>query len=174
MEQSFKEWASTLSKKYHEVQLETIKSVNHSMISFFIDLGKEISNSSFKEKQNFSFYGDLSKELIESTSKEILFSPENLAYIEHFYLLSMEIYKMLLAENSISLDNPEKCISVSIELSSKLSKITWSHHQVIIDKFFNQPKTAWLFINKVIDNGWSTDTLLEKIHKEFINNFQCN
>lgn len=140
MEQKFIEWASTLSKEFREAQLKTAIQVNCSLINFFSDLGREIYHSPFKEKNNPNFYGDLSKELIKTTSKELLFSADNLEYIEAFYALSVEIYKMILEENSVSLDDSEKCISLSTGMFETLSKITWSHYQVIIDQFSNDQK----------------------------------
>ena len=170
MEQEFIEWAGTLSKKYQKAQLEVAKEINCSMLSFFSDLGSEIAVSPFKEKNHFSFYEELSKELIERTSKQLLFSAENIMYIESFYLLSVEIYKWLLEKRNVSLEDSNASVELSSELFSKITDITWDHHRIIIDQFFDNPEKAWSYINQTIENGWGKDSLLEKIREEFVLN----
>ena len=174
MEQKFNEWAGTLSKKFQSTQLETVKSVNGSMLSFFSELGREVSESPFKDKNYISFYEELSSELIDKTSKPLLFSAENIMYMESFYKLTIEIYKWLLGKRKISLDNAEECIAVSAELFSKISIITWEHHQIIIDRFFSDPEKAWLYINQTIEKGWGIKALFDAIQEEFTKNSTSN
>ena len=50
MDKKFLEWVDSLSKKYQATQLEAAKNVNSLMLSFFSELGREIGESPFKEK----------------------------------------------------------------------------------------------------------------------------
>ena len=38
--------------------------------------------------------------------------------------------------------------------------ITWGHHRYIIDKCLSQPEKALFFVRKTIENGWSSNMLL--------------
>lgn len=174
MDKKFLEWVDSLSKKYQATQLEAAKNVNSLMLSFFSELGREIGESPFKEKNYLSFYVELSKELIDITSKPLLFSAENIMYMESFYKLTLEIYKRLLEQRNISLNDSEASIAVSAELFSKISEITWEHHRIIIDQLFSNPEKAWLYINQTIENGWGIKALFDAIQEEFATNSTSN
>lgn len=52
------------------------------MLKFYFELGKEISNNSFKATYGSNFYDTLSKELIARLPNVKGLSPRNLRYIE--------------------------------------------------------------------------------------------
>lgn len=111
------------------------------MLSFYFELGKEISNTSFKATYGSKFYDNLSKELTVHLSDVRGLSSRNLRYIEKFYLL----YKQQ--------------IEILPQLVAKLYSIPWGHHRYIIDKCKNVDE-ALFFVNKVHENNWSRDVLL--------------
>ncbi len=58
----FKKWVIGISAKYKQSQIKAAIKVNSEMLSFYFELGKEISNTSFKATCGSKFYDNLSKE----------------------------------------------------------------------------------------------------------------
>ena len=156
----FKKWVIGISAKYKQSQIKAAIKVNSEMLSFYFELGKEISNTSFKATYGSKFYDNLSKELIKNLPNVTGLSQKNLRYMEKFYLL----YK--------------DTIQIFPQLVEKLFSIPWGHHRYIIDKCKNVEE-AIFFVNKVHENNWSRDVLLNfldtnlyKREGKAINNFE--
>lgn len=160
MNNEFKAWVSNISEKYKQTQIKAAIAVNSEMLKFYFELGKEISNNSFKATYGSKFYDSLSSELISNLPNVKGLSPRNLRYIENFYLLySDEIKKMP-------------------QLVAQLFSIPWGHHRYIIDRCKDVDK-ALFFVRKVHENNWSRDVLLNFISTDLyeregkaINNFE--
>ena len=137
----FKKWVNSLSAKYKQSQIKAAIKVNSEMLSFYFELGKEISTTSFKATYGSKFYDNLSKELITNIPNVTGLSPRNLRYIEKFYLLYKDKVEIL------------------PQLVAQLFSIPWGHHRYIIDKCKNVDE-ALFFVNEVKENNWSRDVLL--------------
>ena len=141
MEQNFKEWVVSLSKKYRQSQIKAAVRVNAELLVFYFELGKEISKSSFKNQYGSKFYDNLSKELTSNLKDTKGFSPRNLRYIEKFYIL----YK--------------NYVQNMPQLVAQLTSVPWAHHRYIIDKCKDATK-ALFYIKMTLDNNWSRSVLL--------------
>jgi predicted nuclease of restriction endonuclease-like (RecB) superfamily len=137
----FKKWVNSISAKYKQSQIKAAIKVNSEMLSFYFELGKEISYTSFKAEYGSRFYDNLSKELIKNLPNVTGLSPKNLRYMEKFYLL----YKDKL--------------QIFPQLVGQLFSVPWGHHRYIIDKCKNVDE-ALFFVNEVHKNNWSRDVLL--------------
>ena len=137
----FKKWVNSISAKYKQSQIKAAIKVNSEMLSFYFELGKEISYTSFKAEYGSKFYDNLSKELIKNLPNVTGLSPVNIRYMERFYLL----YK-------------DK-IQIFPQLVEELFSVPWGHHRYIIDKCKNVDE-ALFFVNEVHKNNWSRDVLL--------------
>ena len=137
----FKKWVNSISAKYKQSQIKAAIKVNSEMLSFYFELGMEISITSFKATYGSKFYDNLSKELINNLPDIKGLSPRNLRYIEKFYLLYKDRVKIL------------------PQLVAQLYSIPWGHHRYIIDKCKNVDE-ALFFVNEVHKNNWSRDVLL--------------
>ena len=160
MEQKFVEWVASLSKKYRQAQIKAAVRVNSELIAFHLELGEEISNSSFKKKYGSEFFKNLSNELTRELQNVKGFSPRNLAYIESFYVLYKKILQQVVAKFKTANQNDPKSEDISRKIVERLSMIPWGHHIVIINKCFKNPKKALFYINKTIENNWSRSVLL--------------
>ena len=158
--EDFKTWVTSISNKYKQAQIKAAISVNSEMLKFYFELGKEISNNSFKATYGSKFYDSLSSELISNLPNVKGLSSRNLRYIESFYsLYTSAIEKMP-------------------QLVAELFSIPWGHHRYIIDKCKDVDK-ALFFVRKVHENNWSRDVLLNFISTDLyeregkaINNFE--
>ena len=137
----FKKWVNSISAKYKQSQIKAAIKVNTEMLSFYFELGKEISSTSYKAEYGSKFYDNLSKELINNLPNVTGLSPVNIRYMERFYLLY------------------EDKIQIFPQLVEELFSIPWGHHRYIIDKCKNVDE-ALFFVNEVKENNWSRDVLL--------------
>lgn len=137
----FKKWVNSISANYKQSQIKAAIKVNSEMLSFYFELGKEISITSFKAIYGSKFYDNLSKELINNLPNIKGLSPRNLRYIEKFYLLYKDKVEIL------------------PQVVAQLFSIPWGHHRYIIDKCKDVDE-ALFFVNEVHRNSWSRDVLL--------------
>ncbi len=160
MNNEFKIWVSNISEKYKKAQIKAAISVNNEMLKFYFELGKEISNNSFKSTYGSKFYDSLSKELISNLPNVKGLTQKNIRYMEKFFNLYNEQ------------------IQNFPQLVGQLFSIPWGHHRYIIDKCKDVDK-ALFFVRKVHENNWSRDVLLNFISTDLyeregkaINNFE--
>ncbi len=137
---NYREWIKDISKRYKQSQIKAAIHVNSEMLKFYFELGKEISELSFKAEYGNKFYDKLSKDLTNEMPEVKGLSPINIRYMERFYCLySKEIKNVP-------------------QLVEKLSMVPWGHHRSIIDKCKTTEK-ALFFVNKILENNWSRNTL---------------
>ena len=110
-------------------------------MSFYFELGKEISSTSYKSTYGSKLFNNLSNELIKELPNIKGLSPVNLRYMERFFLM---YYKK---------------IEIVPQLVEQLFSIPWGHHRYIIDKCKDVNETLF-FINKIYENNWSRNVLL--------------
>lgn len=96
-----KKWVNSISAKYKQSQIKAAIKVNSEMLSFYFELGKEISYTSFKAEYGSKFYDNLSKELIKNLPNVTGLSPKNLRYMEKLYVLykdKLQIFPQLVGK----------------------------------------------------------------------------
>ena len=191
MEQKFIEWVAALSKKYRQSQIKAAVRINSELIRFYLELGKEIDETSFKKKYGNNFYKKLSDELKRKIPDSKGFSAQNLRYVESFYILYRKIFQQVVGKFETTIKNNEKGLLKDVDLVmekkieeqivSKLSMVPWGHHIAIIDRCVRNPTKAWFFINKTIENNWSRSVLLSFLDTDLyerqgkaITNFEAN
>ena len=83
----YRNWLSDFSRKYKNNQIKASCSVNYVMISFFWEIGRDLTNI----RQNYAwgshFFEQISKDLKELLPDVKSFSPRNLQYMCQFYSL---------------------------------------------------------------------------------------
>ena len=180
MEKQFIEWVASIKKNYQQSQIKAAIRVNSELIAFYFNLGKEISESDFKREYGNRFFDTLSKELRKTIPDAKGFSIENLRYIEKFYILYKKISKQVVGEfeNASCVMDKSGDNTIMQQIVATLSLVPWGHHTVIINRCFNNPKKAWFFINKTVENNWSRSVLLNFLDTDLyersgkaINNF---
>src|SRR5574344_1323843 len=75
------------------------------------------------------------------------FSPQNLRYIKAFYALYSE-YNQIFPQVAGIFDNNRQ------RLVDDLKKVPWDHHRRIIDKCKDNPRKAYFYVRKAIENDW--------------------
>ena len=137
----YKKWLKQIKEKFLNSQIKASIAVNSFLIKFYLDLGKDISMMTYKNKYGAKFYDKISKDLQEELPDIKGLSANNIRYATKFY----DFY-------SKSPNFPQ--------LVEKFTKIPWGHHRYILDKCKNNLQKALFYIDKTIENNWSRNVLL--------------
>lgn len=149
-------WFKDIKSKVYRLQIKASIAVNVELLTFYWELGREIT-----EKQTIKNWGD---SIIEQLSKDLNrdfpdikgFSKRNLFYIKSWYLFYNEHLtkvQQLVAQNSLpaAIDSIEK-------IQQLVGQIPWGHNILIITKIKNIDE-AIFYVNETLLNGWSRSVL---------------
>ena len=169
LDKDYLKWVKELCKRYRQSQVKAAVKVNHVVLQFYWDLGKDICNKEAENKYGSKFYAALSRDLRNEMPDAEGLSERNLRYTKKFYQLYSQEIRILqqLAANSESeiLQQPaakfntEFTQQVANQLKRDIFSIPWGHHMLLIDKFLSEPKKALFYVQQVIENGWSRNVL---------------
>ena len=147
MEQKLNDWVKQINLDLSQSRIKAIYGLNEQMIMFFRRLGKSLHDSPLKKIYGEEIYKVLSNELVK-IKKGIIFSPENLQYMEKFYLVYGDV------------------IDESIVI---LSRIAWGHHVVILDYCKTSAK-AYRYVARTISENLSIAQLKELLESKTYEN----
>ncbi len=150
----YKKWIASLSGRYRAAQIKASVEVNRELLTFYWQLGKDINNRQNENKYGSGFMKILSRDLKEAIPEANCFSPKNLYYVRRFYLMYSEIFPQL---EGISEQTKFP------QLGGILYSVSWGHHKLLIDKYFNQPTVALFYLVETVKQGWSRAILLNML-----------
>ena len=169
LDKDYLKWVKELCKRYRQSQVKAAVKVNHVVLQFYWELGKDICNKEAENKYGSKFYAALSRDLRNEMPDAEGLSERNLRYTKKFYQLYSQEIRILqqFAANSGSeiLQQPaakfntEFSQQVANQLKRDIFSIPWGHHMLLIDKFLSEPKKALFYVQQVIENGWSRNVL---------------
>lgn len=169
LDKDYLQWVKELCKRYRQSQVKAAVKVNHVVLQFYWELGKDICNKEAENKYGSKFYAALSRDLRNEMPDAEGLSERNLRYTKKFYQLYSQEIRILqqLAANSGSeiLQQPaakfntEFTQQVANQLKRDIFSIPWGHHMLLIDKFLTEPQKALFYVQQVIENGWSRNVL---------------
>lgn len=132
LDKDYKNWIGQLSNRYRIAQIKASVAVNTEMLQFYWELGRDIVELQSENRYGSKFFETLSRDLKSAIPEAKGLSARNLKYIKRFYLMYLSIWQQLVAD---------------------LCKIPWGHHTLLIDKYFNEPKTALFYVRETIGHG---------------------
>ena len=169
LDKDYLQWVKELCKRYRQSQVKAAVKVNHVVLQFYWELGKDICNKEAENKYGSKFYAALSRDLRNEMPDAEGLSERNLRYTKKFYQLYSQEIRILqqVAANSGSeiLQQPaakfntEFSQQVANQLKRDIFSIPWGHHMLLIDKFLTEPQKALFYVQQVIENGWSRNVL---------------
>ena len=169
LDKDYLQWVKELCKRYRQSQVKAAVKVNHVVLQFYWELGKDICNKEAENKYGSKFYAALSRDLRNEMPDAEGLSERNLRYTKKFYQLYSQKIRILqqIAANSGSeiLQQPaakfntEFSQQVANQLKRDIFSIPWGHHMLLIDKFLTEPQKALFYVQQVIENGWSRNVL---------------
>lgn len=169
LDKDYLQWVKELCKRYRQSQVKAAVKVNHVVLQFYWELGKDICNKEAENRYGSKFYAALSRDLRNEMPDAEGLSERNLRYTKKYYQLYSQEIRILqqLAANSESeiLQQPaakfntEFTQQVANQLKRDIFSIPWGHHMLLIDKFLTEPQKALFYVQQVIENGWSRNVL---------------
>lgn len=151
IDKAYKDWLTELKQKVRSAQLKAAVAVNATLIEFYFDLGRSIS-----EKQTHwgsGFLKQLSQDLRNEFSKMEGFSETNLKYCRLFFHYVHNGPQAGETASAAIRPQPEDEL-----LLSRFKQIPWGHVKLIVNKIKVRDE-ALFYIEKTIENGWSRNIL---------------
>ena len=169
LDKDYLQWVKELCKRYRQSQVKAAVKVNHVVLQFYWELGKDICNKEAENKYGSKFYAALSRDLRNEMPDAEGLSERNLRYTKKFYQLysqEIRILQQLVANSESEIlqqpaakFNTEFTQQVANQLKRDIFSIPWGHHMLLIDKFLTEPQKALFYVQQVIENGWSRNVL---------------
>lgn len=102
LDKDYLQWVKELCKRYRQSQVKAAVKVNHVVLQFYWELGKDICNKEAENKYGSKFYAALSRDLRNEMPDAEGLSERNLRYTKKFYQLYSQEIRILqqLAANS--------------------------------------------------------------------------
>jgi predicted nuclease of restriction endonuclease-like (RecB) superfamily len=132
-------------------QGKAIRAVNKNLIDMYWNYGKIIC-----ERQEVSNWGD---GIIKKLSIDLSTEFEGVSGLSERNLLRMKTFYYVHSKNTIS--------------PSLLAELSWTHHTILLEKCKNFDEQVF-YIQKSIEEGWSTRKLEKKIKDNEFNNLANN
>jgi len=143
IDEEYKEWLKSLSKRFRQSQIKAAVKVNQEMLRFYWELGRDIVEMKIEKRWGEKVIDTLSADLRKILPEAHCFSKINLYYMKRFYLLYGEWIEC--KKRIVNQSNTEKEISSNI-VTGKGNEIVYQ-----VDKQF-QNKLSKDNIHQIYDN----------------------
>lgn len=149
-DKDYRDWVKDLTLRYRQSQLRAAVKVNTEKLLFNYLLGRDIVEMHVEERWGESVIMQLSQDLKTEMPGIEGLSKSNIYYCKKFYLLYRQHFEIFQQ-------------AVGKLETSTIFQIPWRHHCLIMDKVKNDTDKALFFVNKSLENGWSSTMLLNWI-----------
>ena len=157
----YKEWITSIRKRYQNARIKAAVSVNREVIAFYWSLGKDIVEKEAEKKYGNGFYNRLSKDLKAEFENSSGFSSRNLRYMASFFKLysASGILPQAAAKSDDGHHDSNLPPVVANLDGTDLFSVPWGHHRLIIDRCKGDSNKAAFFVKKTLQNNWSRAVL---------------
>lgn len=152
---AYKEWVAELKSRIRQSQIKAAVKVNTELIRMYWNLGKDIVEKQSESKWGKGFFKELSQDLKDEFPDMEGFSVTNLKYMKRMYLFYSQVdtIRQQLADE---LNDP------------LLFSVPWWHHVILMTKC-TTVEEALFYMNKIVENGWSRNVLINFIEANLYN-----
>lgn len=182
MDNKYKELIHSLKEHVRLSQQQAVLSVNTRMLFLYWEIGKFINYQKEKLGWGASVIKQISNDLSIEFPEIKGFSQRNLVYMSQFSeKQQLTITQPVAAQienkgnGDDKTDEIEKAQPVAAQIqtsvhwtdfsNSPISKVTWSHHMVLLDKTKSQEEYNY-YLTRTISEGWSKRVLANKIEQK--------
>ena len=179
----YKDLLVGIKARVRQAQTKIFQTANAEMLATYWDIGKMIHERQQQEGWGKGIIPRLAIDLKNELSDAKGFSERNLRAMTFFYLeyqaltiWQLPVAKLETDENSIRQRAVAKLQNTDEQL---ITKVGWSHHVILMQKIKDLSTRFW-YMQQVIEQGWSRDTLVvqikNKIHERqgaIVNNFDA-
>ena len=174
IDSEYKQWIQSLSKRYRQSQIKASVHVNHEMLAYYWQLGRDIVQLDAEQRWGSGFMRSLSQDLKQELPDSTGLTLSNLYYCKKFYLLYNEqVIKFPQAVGKLESEDIKQNIpqvvgksqdeilpQVGVKINAMLSAVPWGHHRYIMDKCGVDTERALFYVRQTVENGWSRAMLL--------------
>ena len=154
IDNEYSKWIDDIAQRYEQRRTIASTMANEQLLRFYWSVGEDIARKKAVSKWGDGIIATMSRDLSDSIPDSGGFSVTNLGYIKRFYELYSQLDKFY----------PQLVGNTKYEkLKQAIFMVPWGHHHYIIDKFFENPKRAFYYIQLTLANGWSRSVLLNAI-----------
>ena len=143
----YKEFIQQIKQRAREAQIKAYIRINSTLIAFYWELGREITQKEKTANWGSGFLKNLSRDLMKFFPDIKGFSYRNIKYIRQWYLFY-----------SNSSEKGQQVVAL-------LAQIPWGHNLHIITKC-KDINLALFYVQKTIENGWSRAVLVHQIESQ--------
>jgi len=142
-----------LKEKIRQARLKAVHAVNNQLLIVYWEIGNTILQQQKSEGWGTKVIDRLAVDLKMEFPDMKGWSVRNIKYMRAF----AEAYPDFLI-----VQQPAAQLATAQKVQQLAAQIPWSHHQVILDKFKEQEQRLF-YIQKIVENGWSRNILLQQI-----------
>ena len=154
IDNEYSKWIDDIAQRYEQRRTIASTMANEQLLRFYWSVGEDIARKKAVSKWGDGIIATMSRDLSDRIPDSGGFSVTNLGYIKRFYELYSQLDKFY----------PQLVGNTKYEkLKQAIFMVPWGHHHYIIDKFFENPKRAFYYIQLTLANGWSRSVLLNAI-----------
>lgn len=154
IDNEYSKWIDDIAQRYEQRRTIAATMANEQLLRFYWSVGEDIAKKKAVSKWGDGIIATMSRDLADRIPNSGGFSVTNLGYIKRFYELYSQLDKYY----------PQLVGNTKYEkLKEAIFMVPWGHHHYIIDKFFENPKRAFYYIQLTLANGWSRAMLLNAI-----------
>ena len=158
IDSEYKQWIQSLSKRYRQSQIKAAVHVNHEMLAYYWQLGRDIVQLNAEQRWGSGFMRSLSQDLKEELPDATGLTRTNLYYCKKFYLLYNQ-EDVIVPQVGEKIQD-EILPKVGAQIQTLLSAVPWGHHKYIMDKCEGNTEKALFYVRQTVENGWSRAVLL--------------
>ena len=174
IDSEYKQWIQDLKSRYRRSQIKAAVKVNHEMLAYYWQLGRDIVQLQAEQRWGSGFMRMLSQDLKDELPDSTGLTIRNLYYCKKFYLLYNEgdmIVPQVGAELGTAAKSqivPQvegknqdvKLPQVGAQIQLLISSVPWGHHKYIMDKCEGNTAKALFYVRQTVENGGSRAVLL--------------
>ena len=158
IDSEYKQWIHELKNRYRSSQIKAAVKVNHEMLAYYWQLGRDIVLLQAEQRWGSGFMRSLSQDLKQELPDATGLTIRNLYYCKKFYLLYNEgdIIVPQVGGKLQETNLPQAGAQIQVLISS----VPWGHHKYIMDKCEGNTEKALFYVRQTVENGWSRAVLL--------------
>jgi len=142
---NYKTFLKEITEQIKKSQTKALNSINQELTVLYYGIGRVIYQKKEIEGWGSKIIKQLSSDLKSELPKVKGFSERNIMFMLRFYKEYQEVE--------------------IVKLPVSLFQVSWSHNIILIQKIKDVELRYW-YIQKTLQDGWSRDTLIQKIKQE--------
>lgn len=136
-----------IKTRIRQAQVKATLSANAELILMYWDIGRMVSEKKGREGWGAAVIPRLARDLHNELPESKGFSERNIKFM-------VQLYEVYGSSNEIG----KQAVSQLVNLQQLVAKIPWGHNVIIMQRIKDMSTRLW-YMQQIIEQGWSRDTL---------------